>query len=358
VLQTFAQGNPVDLAREPGGALLVLDRSTARIDRYSAGGVLEASFGASGAGLGQMSRPEGIAVADNGDIYVADTGNDRIQVFSSGGVFLRSIGSPGSGPAQFRGPRRLAIDDGQLAVSDSGNGRIEVLSMEDERFITEYPVSQPNGLDAGSRFGLLATSPTRGLRILRADGAALLTPQPPFNPSEQPSSPVDIAADGEGIWIAEADETALLLYDTDLRFSQRVEVGVRALAVEPSARRDAQSAFIADGQVVREAAIGVPSPLPVAQQLRSLLAAQNVAGALALLHPSTRSKYERIYTALGSRLPGQASNMSNFRVELLRSRRATVLFDAAVPRNGTTAIETFPMTLERLEDGQWCVVEY
>lgn len=53
----------------------------------------ESSFGGSGEGAGQFSRPAGVGVnTSTGDVYVADYGNNRVEQFTAGGEFIRAWG--------------------------------------------------------------------------------------------------------------------------------------------------------------------------------------------------------------------------------------------------------------------------
>ena len=55
----------------------------------------------------------------------------------SDGSLVRRIGSQGSGPAQFDSPYGLCVlPDEQLAVCDTGNNRIQIVSF-DGKFIRE-----------------------------------------------------------------------------------------------------------------------------------------------------------------------------------------------------------------------------
>lgn len=169
--------DPVDLKTTANGHLYVLSRSTATITEYDAshaivrsksslgttptgldvdadgnvyvalsgqhqvakynpnGGTfqLDTSFdtdgiiGSSGAGNGQFSTPYDVAVSlDGTEIAVSDSGNHRIQQFSTAnGAFLGLFGSSGSGVGQFNTPKGLTFDDsGYLYIVDSGNNRI------------------------------------------------------------------------------------------------------------------------------------------------------------------------------------------------------------------------------------------
>jgi hypothetical protein len=95
------------------------------------------AFGSKGTIEGKFEGPWDTATAENGDVWVTDYSNDRIEEFSPTGRFIRTCGSKGSGEGQFSGPTGIAVNPstenaraGYIYVSDSGNGRIEVLSPE------------------------------------------------------------------------------------------------------------------------------------------------------------------------------------------------------------------------------------
>ncbi len=82
------------------------------------GHAFEKSFGNSGSGEGQFSKPSGVAVSDaTGQVYVLDQGNGRVEQFSSTGVY----------EAQFNGietPAKAFVFD----VEDVKAGVIAVLN--------------------------------------------------------------------------------------------------------------------------------------------------------------------------------------------------------------------------------------
>lgn len=135
---------PRGIAFDDQGSLYVVDGGNTRIQHFDAVGGFEgvlaegalAPFpsGAGGAG--------GLAIDEAGNLYVADTWNHQIKVFSPSGEQIRAWGSffdamddpelVTTNGGQFYGPRDLAIHDGMLYVTDTGNERVQVFTLEGE----------------------------------------------------------------------------------------------------------------------------------------------------------------------------------------------------------------------------------
>ena len=80
---------------------------------------LVSTWGSSGTGDGQFSRPQDVAVASDGSVYVFEDGNSRIQRFTAGGAFMLKWGRFGTAIGTFRGARGIAVaPDGSVFAVD------------------------------------------------------------------------------------------------------------------------------------------------------------------------------------------------------------------------------------------------
>ena len=128
----YANGQPVGLAVENDGTLLVNDSHYSRILRYSAGGEkLLARWGKEGKGPGEFTFGRDVVVDSEGYIYAGDYGglNDRIQKMDRQGRFVLEWGSMGEAPGQFMRPQGMAIERSGgaefLLVTDCANHRVQ-----------------------------------------------------------------------------------------------------------------------------------------------------------------------------------------------------------------------------------------
>jgi len=119
---------------------------------------------------GLFFGPRGVAVSD-GEIFVTDTGNERVQVFAPDGTFLRTFGGYGSGPGQLLEPVGIAIGpDNNVYVADSGNARLSVFA-KDGTPIDQIPV--PSWQNQGERINYLRFG-SDGVLYMTSPGAQVL----------------------------------------------------------------------------------------------------------------------------------------------------------------------------------------
>ena len=140
---------------------------------------------------GQFYGPRDLAIHD-GLLYVTDTGNERVQVFTLDGEFVRMFGAFGSDQGQLIEPVGIAItDDGVVLVADSHNGRIARFTLEGEpleawpvdlwigqQFFEPYIAVGPDGrvYASDSVSGQIAVFDATGVPLASISNAALLRP--------------------------------------------------------------------------------------------------------------------------------------------------------------------------------------
>ena len=84
------------------------------------------TIGCKGSKDGKFDSPQGIAIHKD-MLYVTDSGNHRVQMLTLTGVFKCKFGTKGSGKRQFDFPSSICVDsDGLIFVSDDGNHRIYI----------------------------------------------------------------------------------------------------------------------------------------------------------------------------------------------------------------------------------------
>jgi hypothetical protein len=105
-------------------------------------------------------------------------------------------------------------------------------------------------------------------------------------------------------------------------------IALHPLAVQAGFRREVPSIYVADGVEVVEIDLPVQSPLPVVQSLKDRLMADDVDGALELIHPLQRRLFAQIYSDLGPNLQLDAAAMGSLSIDLLGEDRAIVRIEA------------------------------
>ena len=183
--------HPRGVALDGAGNMFVVDALNDRVEEFTLTGAHVRSFGALGAGAGEMGAPNGsdpigIGVAPSGNVLVSDTDNHRVNVYSPTGVFVRTFGwgvntgtsaletctsgcqagIPGSGAGQLDHPAGLAVDAaGRVLVSDHFNSRVNEYT-ESGAFLGSFASA---GSDAGQIAGLVGLAVDGAGRAFLAD---------------------------------------------------------------------------------------------------------------------------------------------------------------------------------------------
>ena len=120
----------VDIADD--GTIYVVEAGNKRVQRFSAEGESQLTWGSPGSGEGQFLDPIGVAVSSAGEVYVVDDERDDIQVFTADGEYLRTIGRKGSGDGELRFTGNVRFSpDNILVNADFGNGRVQAWDAAD-----------------------------------------------------------------------------------------------------------------------------------------------------------------------------------------------------------------------------------
>lgn len=90
-------------------------------------------------GKGLLKRPTGLARdATSGRLFVADTYAHDIKIFDATGALIATLGARGNGDGQFNYPSHLALNNGELYVTDTMNSRIQVLRAADGAYQRQF----------------------------------------------------------------------------------------------------------------------------------------------------------------------------------------------------------------------------
>ncbi len=154
---------------------------------------------------GRFFGPRDVAIHD-GEIFVTDTGNERVQVFASDGTFLRAFGGYGTEPGKLIEPVGIAVsEEGRVYVADSGNGRVSIFE-RDGTPVGQVPIPSwsaqeqlVNYVAVGPDELVYLTNPSMGVVDVYdpASNAIVMTTTGPIDrPFEQPTG-ITVSPDGE-----------------------------------------------------------------------------------------------------------------------------------------------------------------
>lgn len=169
--------------------LFVVDRGNHRVQVFSLADVRYLrTLGTEGYEQGEFNDPYGVCVdEETGHVFVADGGNNRVQEFRLDGTFVRIIGrergKSHSQPGQLSFPYGLSIDSRSrlIYISEWGNNRISVFSLEDGQFVRcfgsqgsgDTQFYHPMGLhfDEERKLLVIADGSNHRVKVVRPDGS-------------------------------------------------------------------------------------------------------------------------------------------------------------------------------------------
>ena len=219
---------PRNLAIGPDGNLYVLDSGNHRVVVFSGDGQLVRDWGSFGQEPGQFNEPWGIAV-DDSFVYVADTWNHRVQKFTLEGDLVTTFGQSGTtadlgaeSGGFFFGPRSITLlPDGQLAVTDTGNHRLQVFDREGNFIrVAGGPGAQPGlfnepvGLARGEAGVYLADTWNARIQLLTTDLSPILEwPVDGWEGDSTENKPYLAVDSGGRVYTTDPENFRVLIFD-------------------------------------------------------------------------------------------------------------------------------------------------
>jgi hypothetical protein len=285
----------------------------------------------SGTGNGEFNAPFDVAVTPDGqEIAVSDSGNHRIQRFSSSdGSFLGVFGAQGSGTGQFNTPKGLTHDaGGYLYIVDSGNNRI-ALTLS---------------------FDVVGTSGSSGTALGQFQGA------------------INLGVGPRGIYVGETGNNRVQAFDPrggghdsaltpfNARLSLSTQLGLsQPYSIAPIADTLAEKLYIADtsnNRVVKATFPETSAPDATWNAMKTSLLAGNIDQAVSYFSTTSAEDYRRSFVAMGSAAISSVMNKTVM-AAVVNGDSAQFYFEDVI--GGETF--TFPVEFVR-ENGVWKILEF
>ena len=125
---------PVGVAVDGEGRIVVADAATNRVERCDQRGLPDAAFNAAMAGAGLLVQPRGVAIGRDGQVLVADIGADAVFVFDADGAPRLPL----PGPAGWL-PGPIAAGGDRIYVADAATAHIHAFDAGDGGWIGVLP---------------------------------------------------------------------------------------------------------------------------------------------------------------------------------------------------------------------------
>jgi sugar lactone lactonase YvrE len=122
---------PGSMAIDAQGNLWVVDSNDNRLEEFKEGGSYASLIHPEASSKCALSRPTGVAINAAGNLWVTDSGDKRVVELSPAGACLGEFGGAGTAGGKFAGsgPEAIAIDyHGNIWVADTYGGRLEKFS--------------------------------------------------------------------------------------------------------------------------------------------------------------------------------------------------------------------------------------
>lgn len=203
-----------------GSTIYVNDAGLGRVLRFSKDGVLQSVLGGESQLEGNLANPRksyyvsGSQVAfGKGDyVYAVDNTKNTVQVYNKAGTFVQTINR------MFENIGTIAVDDNNLLyVCDKDGARVQIFN-EAGNFLKEFTPTRLAGAIAVAPSGKIFTiyRVNQGSFIQRYSAAGILEQE--WEPSRDPKG---ITVDHESVYVVEAGNFGINVYNHDGQFQRR-----------------------------------------------------------------------------------------------------------------------------------------
>ncbi len=373
--------DPVDLKCMTGTNLYVLSRSTATIFQFDSGGNLLRALTNIGA------TPTGLDVDAAGNVYVALSGDHQVakynptansfqldSSFGSGGRI--GSGTAGNGNGQFNAPYDVAIspDAQEIAVSDSGNHRIQRFRTADGAFVAAFgsqgtnvwQLNTPKGLAYDSVGYLYIVDSGNNRIVLVLSGAVVGASGTAGSALGQFNGAVNLGVGSRGIYVGDAGNNRVQIFDLLVSrqsppFNPRLALGSELSLNQPNAAAPVadlleERIYIADTGNNRVLLVKLPldTPLDVWNAMKARLLAGEIPEAIPYYSTSSAEKYRQAYLSIGTTdLIPMIQAIPPISAVAIWSESAQYRFDKSIQAQTIT----FPIEFMK-ENGIWRILEY
>jgi len=210
--ETVGVVEPVSMAYNSKGHIVILDRSTCQIKIFNAAGAFLYSVSRQGEGDGELESPSDLVVDEHDNYYITDTGNDRVCVFDKVGNYVRSFGQ-----GEMSSPIGIAIFGNKIYVTDTGNSQIDVYLTNGKpvKSVGAYgfaleELKHPTGIHVDSN-GHLWVTDSGNNRIIHYNGELVVVDS--IGQDGSSLKPRGIVVVDDLIYVAEASSNQINVYD-------------------------------------------------------------------------------------------------------------------------------------------------
>jgi tripartite motif-containing protein 71 len=202
----------------------VMDTTNQRVQRFSAGGTFELSWGERGWGEGNpgfnWARDVTTMGGSTGTVWVADTKNSRLMEFTRDGLATGTVlGANGSSIGQLNWPFAVATLGGDVIVADTNNDRVQRWDPESATVVwSTGGFARPKDVTVFN--GTVYVADSLNKRVVRLNGATGTFIDAFGGTQAHRLEGIAVAPNGD-VWVSDTSWNRLLEYSSSGAFLQK-----------------------------------------------------------------------------------------------------------------------------------------